>query len=269
MGAALGEEVRFQEKSVLTLLEIEKLSKGGIDLDSLDQLKILPDGTLAYKDSRILLYIRDLSHYNKYDEVSMPKFHVSNCSTLERMRSNNRFDRYVVATREDGLFELNVLRSNGYKVPRTERLNICQPCLKRIRWPGFSGWLPQEEKWRIISEFSIADFFKKYERSLHTSRPRYTSDNAPLNQYTRDFPEISAALKRLREYRCEECRADLSRQDHQKYLHVHHRNGLKHDNNSNNLKVVCFGCHANEPDHGHMKRGHDYEEFLKIRPYLI
>ena len=47
--------------SRLTAAELERLtSQDGLDISS-DQLRILDDGTLAYKDSRVLLYIRDVS----------------------------------------------------------------------------------------------------------------------------------------------------------------------------------------------------------------
>jgi hypothetical protein len=47
----------------LTALELERLtSQDGLDI-SLDDLKVLEDGTLAYKDSRVLLYIRDVPIY--------------------------------------------------------------------------------------------------------------------------------------------------------------------------------------------------------------
>ncbi|GAN30968.1 hypothetical protein [Legionella pneumophila] len=30
------------------------------------------------------------------------------------------------------------------------------------------------------------------------------------------------------------------------------------------LKVLCVKCHADEPNHGHMKHGRDYKQFLRI-----
>ena len=64
----------------LTEEELKKLtSSDGIDI-SPDELSILPDGTLAYKNSRVLLYIRDMERYE-------PRFHLANCSTLQEMRT--------------------------------------------------------------------------------------------------------------------------------------------------------------------------------------
>jgi hypothetical protein len=49
------------EAGRLSELELEKLtSQDGLEI-SLDDLRVLDDGTLAYKNSRVLLYIRDVA----------------------------------------------------------------------------------------------------------------------------------------------------------------------------------------------------------------
>jgi len=50
-------------------------------------------------------------------------------------------------------------------------------------------------------------------------------------------------------YRCVTCSIVLV-QAESRFLHVHHRNGQKHDNADTNLKVLCIACHAEEPMHG-------------------
>ena len=50
----------------------------------------------------------------------------------------------------------------------------------------------------------------------------------------------------------------------QRYLHVHHINGLKYENNDENLKAVCVHCHALEPSHGHVTAMRQYREFEPI-----
>src|SRR5205823_4379859 len=80
----------------LSELELEKLtSQDGLEI-SIDDLRVLDDGTLAYKNSRVLLYIRDVAVYGRHQQ---PRFHVSNCSTLITMHEQRRFStRYVVST---------------------------------------------------------------------------------------------------------------------------------------------------------------------------
>ncbi len=47
----------------------------------------------------------------------------------------------------------------------------------------------------------------------------------------------------------------------QRYLHVHHMNGLKNENSDKNLKAVCVHCHALEPSHSHITAMRQYREF--------
>jgi hypothetical protein len=83
--------------------ELRQLSEEGLDVDKEDVIP-LPDGTLSYKDRRVLLYIRDISHYG--GNYSEPRFHFADCATVRQMRENLRFGRFVIADHENGTFEL-------------------------------------------------------------------------------------------------------------------------------------------------------------------
>src|SRR5262249_15899590 len=99
--------------SLLTQDELDQLAGGGIDV-TFDEITKLEDGTLGYKDSRVLVYIRDVSTYG--GDFTLPRFHVAYCRTLDEMRAARRFERYVVATRDDGQFWIHKI-SNGQKRP--------------------------------------------------------------------------------------------------------------------------------------------------------
>ncbi|WP_107818437.1 HNH endonuclease [Nitrosomonas eutropha] len=61
---------------------------------------------------------------------------------------------------------------------------------------------------------------------------------------------------------CQSCRSDFSAPSKRKWLHVHHINGLKHDNNKSNLAVLCISCHAQQPNHEHMINNAGYRKFV-------
>ena len=236
------------EAGRLTELELEKLtSTRGLDV-FLGEVTVPDDGTLAYKDSRVLLYIRDVTAYGTRD--MQPRYHVANCSTLRQMRQNDRFDRYVIAARSDGHFELNIVDGNR-KRSMVLALAVCQNCLDHLHFGGFHMRLPKRERINHVKAFSLGEFFVKYPRSLHESRPKYRSDNAPDNTYSADFDDISRRVRTSVGWRCSQCGIDLSAPEHRKWLHVHHKNALRHDNCVQNLKVVCFGCHAEQTGHTH------------------
>jgi hypothetical protein len=237
---------------------VERLRAGGIDV-KFDDVKVLDDGTLAYKGYRVLLYIRDIASYG--DRQAMPKFHLSYCRTLETMRINNRFQRYVVANRDDGVFSVNLIQ----ETIRAEmvKLSICQNCLAKTRWHGFRNDMDKAERAEFVRGFKLKEFFEKYPRDLLTVKPNHNSDNSPVNDYTGDWGDISERVKNVRGYRCEgaHCGIRLTARE-SKYLHVHHENGLKYDNSERNLTVLCVRCHANQPMHGHMKNMPDYLNFI-------
>src|SRR5262245_43017701 len=79
----------------LTAFELEKLtSLDGLDI-SIEDLRFLEDGTLAYKDSRVLLYIRDVTVYP--GRQTEPRYQLAKCATLIEMQKKKKFaTRYVV-----------------------------------------------------------------------------------------------------------------------------------------------------------------------------
>lgn len=117
-----------------------------------------------------------------------------------------------------------------------------------------------------METFTLEDFFTQFPRSLHTENPKYNSDNAPLNIYSDDFGEISVKAKIAVGWRCQKCRIDFSSQ--KKFLHTHHKDGAKFYNNTDNLQVLCYGCHADEPGHQHMKSHPDYVTFQSVKARL-
>jgi hypothetical protein len=264
MGAELGKFTSAKSSPHLTPDEIDRLARIGIEIP-LDQVRVLDDGTLAYKDSRVVLYIRDVTQHRKHvlTEQDMPRFHISDCKKLEEMRRNKRFERYVVSTREDGLFVLNTKHGESREYRQsTERLKICQFCLGKMEWERFSYRMPYLRKMEIVRSFTLHEFFKKYGKTLITKSPSHTAASAPLNEYTKDFREVANSIKRQRNHLCDKCRRDFSR--NQKWLEAHHINGIRSDHRPSNIAILCLGCHADEYLHSHMKSLPKYLEFIRL-----
>ena len=260
MGAPLAEyRVLVEAPPPIELPILPALIGAGIDVE-LGDVERLPDGTLAYKGHRVLVYIRDLAQYGHHQ--SMPKYHVAYCQTLDKMRANNRFARYVVASRDDGLFVVNLVGD----LPRSElvRLDVCQNCLATLEWSDFSFDLKRETRLVRVAEFRLVEFFARFPRDLLAVRPPDDSDTGPLNDYPPNWPQVSSRTKRVREYRCEACGYTASETSASRFLHVHHADGRKNNCADSNLRVLCIGCHAEEPMHAHMRATRDYEDFIRI-----
>jgi hypothetical protein len=260
----LGELTLTARADTLTEAELDSLSGGGIDV-SWSDVRVLQDGTLAYKDVRVVLYIRDIHPYGKQSIPDrMPKFHVSDCRTLADMRTKGRSSRYVVATRVDGLFSVNIVKANGVHHSRDAELAVCQNCLSNLSFDGFHHGLDKKQKGAVVERFTLARFFEQYPHTLLQRDDHHDDVTAPLNDYSRDFPQIAADLKALRGLRCEDCGLLLEQNGQRRFLHVHHINGMRYDNALSNLRLLCFGCHAEQPNHGHMRASPDYQEFLTL-----
>lgn len=237
---------------------IRKLGREGIDIDDISEIKVEHDGTLSYKGKRIVVYIRDVKNYK--DNQSLPKFHFSFCRTLDTMRQNKRWNRYVVANREDGAFIVNFV--GGGITSQSLKLAVCQNCLNEIGWKGFKHGMVGGAKSQIVRSFTLAEFFEKYPKDLLSVVPTHTVDTAPINDYSDDWGMVSEGLKKKHGYVCKDCGIKLDGVNKQ-FLHVHHVDGQKNNNDESNLEVLCIYCHANSPMHGHMKDLGRYKEFVE------
>lgn len=252
-----------------TEAEIETLSKSGIDIP-LDDVHVLPDGTLAYKNQRVVLYIRDVRHYRSHsiDERDWPRFHVANCDKLKEMRANKRYDRYVVATRDTGIFQINLVGEFNSKEKRDQALNVCQYCLSAINWDEFVARRKYaEERKKIVAAFKLTNFYDLFGKTFIVEEPKHTDETAPLDVYDKNFNAIARKIKEKRGYRCGKCGCDFS--NNKRFLHAHHINGVKSDNSEENIELLCIAEHARQAYHGHMNNLAslaEYHEYLRLAP---
>ncbi len=158
MKASLGVYTPPPPLGTLTLEEIERLAGEGIEIP-LGEVRVLNDGTHYYKGRRVIVYIRDVAEYG--GRVSLPKYHLAMCDTLNRMIEEGRYKkRYVVATRDDGKFSVQRIRSD--QVLKTdEALDVCQHCLEELNYNSFTLRMSSEERTRIVRSSSRvpSDFF--------------------------------------------------------------------------------------------------------------
>lgn len=226
-------------------IDIELLEGREVRLEDLDVI----NGLLSVDGRQVLLYIPDQS--KPVDVVQMsPKegrrFHVANCKTLVEMRAKGRFERYLVTNNLTGIFSISGKNSRGISEELDSRLLVCMNCLEKL---NYQNYCHDSARSRIWQHFDIGRFFETYSTSF-THLPRNLGQRAIGNDYTADWAEVSADVRRRCGFKCDGCDLDLS--EHRHLLHVHHVNGVKQDNSSVNLRPLCADCHRKQPLHEHM-----------------
>lgn len=220
----------------------------GIEIKITDEdFKCEKNGLMSYKGERVIIYIRDQANYSK-NFKSEYRFHITWCSTLSTKEANGTFEKYVVSTRTDGKFKVNIMGNNGVESTFKD-LMVCKNCLKKLDYNGYRS-ATKSQKREIFKNFKIADFLKEYKNDISSEimqKPTYNEETAPLNNYSARWSVISKKLKGRKNY-CEECHKIFKNDT---IVHVHHINGLKNDNSPSNLSVLCADCHIKH--HNHMK----------------
>ena len=231
--------------------ELEK----GKEFKKLADLEIVHGGLFSDPElgEQVVVYIKDtrLSRYILENEPeNSRRFHLAECSAIDRMRREGREERYVRTTRKTGTFAVTSTDPVTQKVEELEaRLHVCKICLKFIDWKGYSRASKTHED-KIWNAFDMQDFFLEY-ATFFSHKPKHTDLTAPAGGYVKNWPQISQQRRSGKNWTCDECRVPLS--DHKNLIHCHHKNGVLSDNSESNLAVLCAICHSKQYLHGRMK----------------
>lgn len=232
----------------------ETIEISGITITPLDKNFSIKNNELFYKNTKVLLYIRDQAMYGQPEDAlknykSAYKFHLSWCQTLQTMFNSGKYEKYVVSTRQDDVLLVRAIGSNNKVYESEQKLHVCRYCLSTLNYKGYR-YATKAQKDKIYNEFSLKEFFnvQNSDYSFH-DMPKHDEYSAKTNIYPDNWEHVSELHRKLCHYQCERCGKDCSH-DH-KLLHVHHINGNKQDLRQTNLIALCRECHIAE--HPHMR----------------
>ena len=88
------------------------------------------------------------------------------------------------------------------------------------------------------------------------------SGSKPFDYRASGWKKLSQRQREQEKWRCQACNLSLHR--HKYYLHTHHIWGTRY-NNPKDLRVLCIGCHSEQPRGNHylLKGTRDYQGFMK------
>jgi hypothetical protein len=193
------------------------------------------------------------------------------------MDKKGKFARYIFSRKKINKFKVQATERDPAMIKKLgehhEMENVtlyaCKNCLNETGYKGYTKDLKAEEKNKHVLGFNIKEFLDENEATVSTSRfyleqkrVKFSDETVQPMVYTDDFPEISRRLRASKDWKCTKCNVDMSR--HKAGLHTHHKNGVKSDNSSSNLQVLCAMCHKNiDSDHKGMYVDPTTERYIR------
>ncbi len=144
MGATeLGAFEFFDPRLHLTAAERELLA-GGLTL-GWAALRCLHDYTLAYKNSRVLIWARDPGQ-----SWAAPGYHLAYCRVLQQLRRQRP--------------DLPLVAATQLPPPDPWPWRVCPDCLQQLQFRGFDAARARHRDYsdRVLEAFELADFFHDY-----------------------------------------------------------------------------------------------------------
>jgi len=127
-----------------------------------NELRVLPDKTLAIKNSRVLAYIPDETWYRNHREY--PTYHIAWCSRLDAQLAEHPVLEYLVTTKMSDDYKLLKIRGRGEISLSEYGLVVCKHCLHTLRYRDFDEFRNRRRGYsqKVLNEFSLKDFYRFY-----------------------------------------------------------------------------------------------------------
>lgn len=239
--------------------ELRKKGFAVISSDDLDKIEIIKHGLLSLDGRQIVLYI--YQPYNDIDSIKRevgPRFHLTDCPTLQGMRDAGRYDRYVAHADPSEKFSIRPCLKHGEEWGEETKENLlpCKNCLSQLG-------LDQSDT--AVRVFNLVAFFERHKDLFPASPalPRYNKHTQPTGGYPKDWKRITDKVREESNWVCAQCK--VSCKTHRYLLHTHHKNGIPADCSRANLQALCAFCHSKQLYHRSIMKEEDRKAILRLR----
>ena len=149
---------RSQARALPNAAVVEALREGREV--KLRDVRFEDSGLLTFGGELVVLYIREAkvgdAALRESRDVA-PRFHFSECATMQTMRAQKRMKRFVATNDFSGNFHVESER----KIELTTRLKACRHCLIRLNYEGYN-FASDDLKSEIWGRFSLVAFFARF-----------------------------------------------------------------------------------------------------------
>lgn len=232
-------EIELQEGYQVIKADFEMaFKKGDIKVDE-DGIRITYEG----KEYKGYMFIREY-HISRFK--TFPKFHLVRCETIDSFILNGRFNqRYEFSNaKTNDVYDID---TEPHTIHKDKVLRLCKNCVKMI-----------EDEIKDTNDFFENLGIKDVSEDIEID----------IEGYVKDWHKISREYRKLSGYKCESCNIKIDNRFDQRFLHVHHHDGDKTNNNKSNLKCLCILCHAHidsthKSNFNKSRNKHELNAFIK------
>ena len=162
----------FDPEIHLTGEERSQLAGSG-KLLPLQDIKVLPDNTLAIKNSRVLAYIPSENWFR--DRREYPTYHLARCSELDEISREHPEQEFLATTKIAEDYDLMKLRAEGELSVVAHGFVVCKHCLHKLRYKNFDEFRNRKRGYsqKVLNDFSLKEFYRLYQQyplSFRSSR---------------------------------------------------------------------------------------------------
>jgi hypothetical protein len=233
--------------SYLDTIGVPRLEEynSNVIIDRIDFTEQESDGNLEWRENGVYLNVRGnfqkgfmFNKDYKISEYGNPKFHLFECSVIERFIEQGILSRYYFWSNSD---LVTVTQRGTNKEYSNQNLDLCSKCRALLHERNLETINDTEDFHKLLdlNDKNIKENLEEVETDIY---------KRPLN-----WRSISKAYREEQNYTCEECGfggSDLENNYDKRYLHTHHIDSYDLLNtHRDNLKSVCVLCHYNQDEH--------------------
>lgn len=177
-----------------------------------------------------------------------PRFHICNCKVIDSFMKQGRFGEYHYANTD----EVDVYDLDSHQEKVLTDLPLCGYCTRQV------GSL-----YNVKNTTQFVEILKQAGMASDNQ-----AQEVDIFGYVKDWEAISKAYRELHEYKCEKCGYDGSSLLDRMFMHTHHKDGNKLNNNESNLQCLCIKCHS-EVDQTHRRNFSEGDKAKQLEGFRI